>query len=562
MPSKQQCTRADSGPKLIPAPSGCGTYERLEFLGSGTFGSVFKVKQVSSGLLYVIKRIPLGANTPEEREEALREVQVLSCLRHPHIVPYVEYFFEEKCWDSTLCLVMAHCEGGDLKACIDERRLRKARFTEEEIWRHFVQLLLAMQYLHSKRILHRDIKVHNIFLSQGQLLLGDFGVAKTLEASHEMARTQVGTLTYLSPEILEGKPYSFKGDVWALGCVMHEMCELETPFKGTNPAQVIMNIVDGNIPKLTGDYSTELQDTIYLMLSKDVDSRPSSWQLMQNPNVMMQVQQYLNNLEKSSETQGVECSWRQCLPGEPKIDVLNTLVMQVCRAPSGGSEASSLGPSRNGGVAQAMGSWHRQPLHHAGGSGANAASRVCEQSWYRADAFASIASEISEDNSYVSWNEDDQDSVMVRNRPAQQVEEDAFLDDFGPGMCYSVAMTVDEDLSIYSNGQRSMSDDDDTPKHLESGAAARQVLMGCLKHFDDSKLQFRVTQLRERCISALGVSKFNDLHAYLKSHSALREEDDQAHLRNEVAGILDSNQMEYWPLMEELMFFQESLEMR
>jgi NIMA (never in mitosis gene a)-related kinase len=121
-------------------------------------------------------------------------LQVLSALRHPHVVPYVEYFWEDDDWDNTLCLVMAYCEGGDLCAEIIKRRKEKRPFTEDEVWTYFVQVLLALQYMHAKRILHRDIKVHNVFLCDGKAMLADFGVSKCLEDSHDMAKTQVGKI--------------------------------------------------------------------------------------------------------------------------------------------------------------------------------------------------------------------------------------------------------------------------------------------------------------------------------------------------------------------------------
>ena len=84
-----------------------------------------------------------------------------------------------------------------------------------------------MQYIHDLKILHRDLKTSNMFLtSNGTIKIGDFGISKVLEETAQNAETVVGTPYYLSPEICQNKPYSFKSDVWSIGCILYELCTL------------------------------------------------------------------------------------------------------------------------------------------------------------------------------------------------------------------------------------------------------------------------------------------------------------------------------------------------
>jgi NIMA (never in mitosis gene a)-related kinase len=127
--------------------------------------------------------------TPKELGDAKQECTLLSQLTHPNIVEYREHFVA----NGELCIVMAFAEGGDLYSKIQSQRGRL--FSEDEVCNYFVQILLAMKHVHARRILHRDLKSQNIFLTGGQKLikLGDFGIAKVLQNSMACARTAIGT---------------------------------------------------------------------------------------------------------------------------------------------------------------------------------------------------------------------------------------------------------------------------------------------------------------------------------------------------------------------------------
>jgi len=205
-------------------------------------------------------------------EEVKNESNILSSLNSKYVVKYFDSFIENNC----LNIVMEYCDGGDLGIFL-KQALKTGKFIpEEKIWKFFIQICLGLQYIHSKNILHRDLKTMNIFMikENEQIRIGDLGVAKALNPN-SFAKTFVGTPYYLSPEICEEKPYNEKSDVWALGCILYEMATYKHPFNATNQGALILKILKGTYePINTKEYSIDLKKTIEKLLEKMYDKRP------------------------------------------------------------------------------------------------------------------------------------------------------------------------------------------------------------------------------------------------------------------------------------------------
>ncbi|KAG5181394.1 kinase-like domain-containing protein, partial [Tribonema minus] len=254
-------------------------YRRIEELGRGAFGCATLVTN-GAGERCVVKEISLGHLAPREREAAEREAQLLRQMHHSNIVSYIESFVE----DSSLYIVMDYADGGDLASAIAARRAPPRRpFAEGEVMRVFAQVCLALRHVHALNILHRDLKAPNIFLTaRGVVKLGDFGVARALEASTggACARTQIGTPHYLSPEICQDQPYGKKSDMWALGVVLYEMFALRVPFQAGNLPALANKIVSEDPPPIPDCYSADGCALVAQLLAKAPRQRPSVGQVL------------------------------------------------------------------------------------------------------------------------------------------------------------------------------------------------------------------------------------------------------------------------------------------
>ncbi|XP_053236538.1 serine/threonine-protein kinase Nek5 isoform X3 [Podarcis raffonei] len=201
-------------------------YEVIKMIGEGSFGKVFLAKGKDNNQPCVIKEVNLTKMPRKEKESSQKEVAVLSKMKHPNIVAFYTAFQEK----NKLYIIMEYCDGGDLMKRIILQR--GVLFDEDKILSWFVQISLGLKHIHDRKILHRDVKAQNIFLSNNGVIakLGDFGIARMLSNTMEFARTCVGTPYYLSPEICENKPYNNKTDIWSLGCVLYELCTLKHPI--------------------------------------------------------------------------------------------------------------------------------------------------------------------------------------------------------------------------------------------------------------------------------------------------------------------------------------------
>ncbi|XP_064917425.1 serine/threonine-protein kinase Nek1 isoform X9 [Columba livia] len=187
---------------------------------------------------------------------------------------------------------MDYCEGGDLFKKINAQK--GILFSEDQILDWFVQICLALKHIHDRKILHRDIKSQNIFLTKdGTIQLGDFGIARVLNSTAELARTCIGTPYYLSPEICQNKPYNNKSDIWALGCVLYEMCTLKHAFEAGNMKNLVLKIISGPFPPVSMHYSYDLRNLLSQLFKRNPRNRPSVNSILEKNFIAKRVEKFL-----------------------------------------------------------------------------------------------------------------------------------------------------------------------------------------------------------------------------------------------------------------------------
>lgn len=252
-------------------------YEIIKELGSGSYGKVYLAKVKKSGEQVALKEIEITLLDDQAKLKAFEEVQLLSSLEHPNIVAHRESFQD----NGKFYIAMEYVDGGDLS---DKISSRKTPFSEDEILKIFIQICFALKYIHEKKVVHRDIKPQNVFLTHlGIVKLGDFGVARALEGTQDMCKTVIGTPYYLSPEVWSNQPYSTKTDIWSLGCILYELCMLNRPFNGRSPQQLFAAVIRGHYNKVSMKYTSALRKLIDSMLNPNPDARPSAAEILQLP---------------------------------------------------------------------------------------------------------------------------------------------------------------------------------------------------------------------------------------------------------------------------------------
>ncbi|XP_068021337.1 serine/threonine-protein kinase Nek3 [Melanerpes formicivorus] len=249
-------------------------YKVLEVLGEGSFGRALLVQHRISEQKYAMKEIRLPMSSADV-ENSRKEAVLLAKMKHPNIVAYQESFEA----DGHLYIVMEYCDDGDLMQKIKHQRGKL--FPEDTILHWFVQMCLGVKHIHDKRVLHRDIKSKNVFLTQnGKVKLGDFGSARLLAHPASYACSYVGTPYYVPPEVWESLPYNNKSDIWSLGCILYELCTLKHPFQANSWKHLILKICKGAYSPLPSHYSYELHYLVKQMFKRNPKSRPSASTLL------------------------------------------------------------------------------------------------------------------------------------------------------------------------------------------------------------------------------------------------------------------------------------------
>ena len=155
------------------------------------------------------------------------------------------------------------------------------QFEENTIWSILIQILEGINYLHKSKIIHRDLKSANIFLTKkGIIKIGDLNVS--IIAKKNLAVTQTGTPYYAAPEVWENESYNNKCDIWSIGCIAYEMAALHIPFRRTSIHQLQENIIKGKYVEIPNIYSNDLKNIIKLILCLNPLKRPSANDLLNN----------------------------------------------------------------------------------------------------------------------------------------------------------------------------------------------------------------------------------------------------------------------------------------
>ena len=279
-----------SKPKSVSATK--APYKILKKIGEGSFGVVYLVHHIKTSSFCVMKKIDLTNLSKEEIKESYNEVNILKKLDHPNIIKFIEV----KPMKKYIEIVTEFAEKGDLYKQLKLQQEKNEHFPEKVIIDWLIQTCQALKYVHSKHVIHRDIKPQNIFLTKkGSIKLGDFGISKTLNNTLEKAKTFVGTAYYLPPELINGKKYTYMVDMWSLGVTFYQLMTFKMPFDGNNLAAIIKKISTGEkFEKISNKlYSEQLINLVYKMMDSRPNRRPKPDEILNMEFIKKRIEKYL-----------------------------------------------------------------------------------------------------------------------------------------------------------------------------------------------------------------------------------------------------------------------------
>ncbi|KAF7695528.1 serine/threonine-protein kinase PLK2b isoform X2 [Silurus meridionalis] len=261
--------------RIITDPVTGKCYCRGKVLGKGGFAKCYEMTDLSAGKVYAAKIIPHArVAKPHQREKINREIELHRALIHKHIVHFYHHF-EDK---DNIYILLEYCSRRSLAHILKSRKV----LTEPEVRYYLKQTVSALKYLHDQEILHRDLKLGNLFVSDSmELKVGDFGLAAKLEPVSNRRKTICGTPNYLSPEVLNKQGHGWESDVWALGCVMYTLLQGKPPFETNNLKETYRCIKEARY-SLPSSLSLPARQLISSMLSRDPADRPRLEEIAQH----------------------------------------------------------------------------------------------------------------------------------------------------------------------------------------------------------------------------------------------------------------------------------------
>jgi len=298
-----------------------------KFLGKGGFARCYELTEMNSKEVFAGKIVSKQLLTKQHQKEKMtQEIAIHRAVHHQHIVEFYS-FFED---DQNVYIILELCRRRSLM----EMHKRRKAITEPETRYFMRQIVLACHYLHENKIIHRDLKLGNLFLNDDmELKIGDFGLATRVDFEGERKKTLCGTPNYIAPEVLNKKGHSYEVDVWSLGCILYTLLIGKPPFETSCLKDTYAKIKKNEYTIPPNKITVQAKNLINHLLQADPSQRPTMSQILQDEFF------YCGFLPPRLPT--------TCLSMPPRFDRDNANTMMCNGGSGGGMSGNMLGMNGN-----------------------------------------------------------------------------------------------------------------------------------------------------------------------------------------------------------------------